>query len=200
MIPGMPSLLKPSLKATAITLLSNALNAVYDYFVQPPKWGIYNPGSSDIAFLCSSIVELDISAESMVSDYPLETGSFTTYNKVRRPEFFAARVTKEGNDGIRNAFLAWLQLQKDSTNVFDVVAPDFIWPNVTLVSYRMSRTSRSGAAMIVADLVFQQVLEMPTPAAQGEITAPENQEQSPTVRVSPVPNPPNITATDLPPL
>lgn len=200
MISGMPSLLRPSLKASAISLLGQAVNMAYDYFVQPPKWGIYFPGTSDVAMHCSSVVEMDITGEAIVSDYYLETGSFATYNKVLRPEFFSVRVTKEGSDSLRNAFIDWLQIAKNSTNVYDVVAPDFTWPNVTLVSYRISRSARSGAAMVVADLVFQQVLEAPAQYSSSKVADPENQEQSPTVRVSPVAAPANITATDLPPL
>ena len=197
---GIPNLLKKAPKAIGITLLGNAVTAVYNYFFQPPKWGIYLAGQSTPAMPVSSVVELDISGESMVSDYPIETGSFTTYNKVQRPEYFGIRVTQDGAQNTRTELLSWLKNNKEATTVFDVVCPEFTWLNVTLVSYRITRTARSGASMVSADLIFQQVREIPAQYSSSQVASPQNQQTSPTVRVSPVPDPPKIQATALPPL
>lgn len=197
---GVPNLLNKAAKALPYTLIGNAISAIYDYFVPAPRWGIYFPGTTDIAMHVSSIVELDIVADTVVSDYILESGSFTTYNKTLRPINFGVRVTRDGMEYLRSDFLGWLERERDALSVFDVVCPEYTWTNATLVGYRITRSAQSGAAMISADLFFREVREKPAEYTNSKINAPENQETTPTVLVSPVPNPPQITATDLPPL
>lgn len=197
---GVPNLLKKAAKALPYTLLGNAVSALYDYFVPAPMWGIYFPGTTNIAMHVSSIVELDVSADAVVSDYPIETGSFNTYNKVIRSQFFGVRVTRDGMEYLRSDFLNWLEVERVALSKFDVVCPEYTWANATLVSYRITRNAGAGASMVSADLIFQQIRETSAEYENSKIEEPENQETTPTVRVSAVPNPTNVQATDLPPL
>jgi len=186
-IPGVPSLLRNAPKAIGITLLGNAASALWNYLFPGPTWGVFNVGTSDPAIVVSSVVEQDISAESRASDFIIQSGSFTNYNKVQTPNIITIRMTKDGNESSRQEFLQWLDFNIAATSLFDVLSPEFRYPNVTLIGYRMSRSARSGAAMIVADCLFQQIREKQVLFTSSTIADPGNQPSSPTVRVYPAP-------------
>lgn len=186
-IPGVPNLLKNAPKAIGITLLGNLVNQVWDFLFPAPTWGVFNVGTTDIAIAVSAIIEQDVSAEARVSDYIIQSGSFTSYNKVRNPDIITIRMTKDGGDVSRQELLAWLDKNTTDTSLFDILSPEWRYPNVTLVAYRLSRSARSGAAMIVADCLFQQVREKPVVFTSTTIPDPENQPETPAVRVYPAP-------------
>lgn len=196
---GVPNLLKGAVKATVATLLSNTLGKLYDFFVVPPKWGIYLPGSSTKAIEVASVVAMDIAGSADVSDYQIEQGSFVSYNKVILPDVFQFRIAQDGQEASRTYFLDWLQRAKNGLDVFDVVCPEFVYPNATLIRYTIRRTAESGASMVTADCVFQQVREKPAKYSSSQTEKPENEESTPVVQVNPVPSS-SIQATDLGPL
>lgn len=196
---GVPNLLKGVARATVATLLSNTLGKLYDFFVVPPKWGIYLPGSSTKAIEVASVVAMDIAGSADVSDYPIEQGSFVSYNKVILPDVFQFRIAQDGQEASRTYFLDWLQRAKNGLDVFDVVCPEFVYPNATLIRYTIRRTAESGASMVTADCVFQQVREKPAKYSSSQTEKPENEESTPVVQVNPVPSS-SIQATDLGPL
>jgi hypothetical protein len=196
---GVPNLLKGAAKAAVATLLSNTLGKLYNFFVVPPKWGIYLPGSSTKAIEVASVVAMDISGSADVSDYQIEQGSFVSYNKVILPDVFQFRIAQDGQEASRTYFLDWLQRAKNDLDVFDVVCPEFVYPNATLIRYTIRRTAESGASMVTADCVFQQVREKPAKYSSSQTEKPENEESTPVVQVNPVPSS-SIQATDLGPL
>lgn len=185
---GIPKLLFPSPRAIALTFLGNTANRFYEFLFPTPNWGVYKKGTTQKAFDVSSVVELDIGGESNVSDYPVEDGSFTTYNKMIMPNMFAIRMTRDGSTELRTAFLNWLESSKNNFDLFDVMCPERTYRNGTLKSYRITRTSASGAAMIVADCIFQEIRQIPAAYTTAGIPNPENQPATPTVRVNPVPD------------
>ena len=196
---GIPKLLKGVARATVATLLSNTLGKLYDFFVVPPKWGIYLPGTSTKAISVSSVLAMDIAGAADVSDYPIEQGSFVSYNKVVLPDVFQFRIAQDGFEANRTSLLDWLQRVKNGLDVFDVVCPEFVYPNATLIRYTIRRTAGNGASMITADCVFQQVREKPAKYSTSNTAKPENKQSTPVVQVTPIPTP-SIQATDLGPL
>lgn len=199
MINGVPNLLKKQARNTAITILGDMVGQAFDFFFPPPKWGIYHPGTNTIAMHVSSVVELDVSAEAVVSTALLEKGDFAAYNKVLQPKYFGLRITRDGAEFLQADMQGWLERELDAPSLYDVVCPTKTWQNVTLISYREVKNARSGAAMMTVDCIFQEVRELPAQYSNSQIADPENKESTPTVRVSPVENR-TVQATDLPPL
>lgn len=198
---GIPNLLKNAKKAIKLTLLGNGLSALKSFLFPGATWGVFEVGSTNTALEVSNVMEVDISAESHVSDYVIQSGSFTSYNKVQMPLITTIRMTKDGSEASRQIMLAWLERNVADTTLFDVLTPEYRYASVTLVGYRMSRSARSGAAMIVADCLFQEVRERPATyvnsnASQpdgastdnGNIERPEDMRMAPTSRVYAVPD------------
>ena len=196
---GVPNLLKGVARATVATLLSNTLGKLYDFFVVPPKWGIYLPGSSTKAIEVASVVAMDIAGSADVSDYPIEQGSFVSYNKVILPDVFQFRIAQDGREANRTKLLDWLQRSKNGLDVFDVVCPEFVYPNATLIRYTIRRTAESGASMVTADCVFQQVRDKPAKYSSSKTEKPENKPATPVVQVNPIVSK-VVKAVDLGPL
>ena len=192
---GMPNLLNNLPKAAGITLLGNLATDLVGLLFPGPNWGVYKVGTSTRAVEVSSVVEQDISAEARTSDYIIQTGSFTTYNKVRLPDVIPIRMTKDGSETSRLQLLDWLNQNLTDTTLFDILSPETRYSNATLVGFRISRSARSGAAMIVADCLFQQVREKPAVFSSSQIAEPENKPASPAARVYAVPDDPRVTGS-----
>lgn len=184
---GVPNLLNGLPRAAGLSLLGAGVSRAMDAIFPAPNWGVFLPGTTDPAFVVSSVTELDVGGESNISDYPIETGSFTSYNKVVMPNVFAIRLARDGSETERAAFLQWLAASAANLDLFDVLCPEATYQNVTLKSYKVSRTSESGAGMIMADCIFQQVRQIPAQYSNSDIPDPNNQPTTPTARVNAVP-------------
>lgn len=196
-IPGVPNLLKNAPKAIGITLLGNLATKLWDYLFPGPTWGVFKVGTTDPAIEVSSVLDFDVAAESRVSDYFIQTGSFTSYNKVRMPDVIPITLVKDGNETSRLQLYYWLDSNVGTTTLFDILSPEWRHHNMTLTAYRMRRTARNGAAMIVADCLFQQVREKAVVFSSSTISDPEDQPATPTTRVNPLAGEPTSAGGDV---
>lgn len=183
-IPGVPNLLKGAGKAFVPTLLGNAAAGLWNYLFPAAQWGIFNPGGATPAVIVSSVVAVGARKEAAVSDFRLETGSFTTYNKVETPRSVPIRITREGNTTERAELLAWAEANVIATTLFDVATPETNYANMTLQSYSIERSAQSGAGLIVLDCLFQQVRQQPALYTGGNVSGAENKPTVPTQRVN----------------
>jgi len=188
---GAPNLLNGIVKRTAITLLGNIISDLWDLLFPGAIWGVFESGTTNRAIELSSVVEVDISADSRVSDYPIQTGSFVSYNKVANPNFITLRVTKDGSETSRLELLQWLEANKADTTLFDILTPESRYSSMTLVSYRLSRSARSGAAMITVDTLWQEVRQIAAQYSTTRIEDDQDQPTTPTARVNPISSAPN---------
>lgn len=124
-----------------------------------------------------SVVSLNQKKGSDISNYRLETGGFATYNKVEKPRQIQVRLTKGGTEEERGFFLSWLETQvkfvsgttnqggvinigRGLNNLFDIYVPEVHYTNMTLIDYTIMRESRSGVSIIIADCIFQEVMQV----------------------------------------
>lgn len=196
---GIPNLLKKAPKAFGIALLGKALGALYDALFPQARWGIYLTGTSTRVQEFTSVLDVEIRSDCNIPDYVIETGSFVSYNKVDLPNLYRVKMTQDGTPEQRAKTLKWLEDKKGSTELFDVVTPEYVWQKVTLVAFNHLRNAKSGAAMLTIECVFQQVREMPAKYPNPKIQKAEYAETSPTVKTYPIENR-TVQATELPPL
>src|SRR6185312_14637124 len=132
-----------------------------------------------------SVLSLEWHGEERISDYPLMDGTFSSFNKVKVPydlrmvmtcqgknyvQELLQSVTQQvdqalGNLGLafgqpmdRPAFLQQLDAMLADTKTYDVVTPDKVYKNVNLVGYNHAKKNDEGATMIIAELLFRDVL------------------------------------------
>lgn len=108
-------------------------------------------------------------AEYQVSDYPIEDGGFAPYNKVRRPSLVAATLTKEGSDLERATWLEAIrqQLQADPIALYNILTPQGIFPNQTLVGLSFQTRNDRGSNLLYLELKFSEVPQIETPSLLG---------------------------------
>lgn len=159
---GLPTLLSGQnfIQNAQATLLSAAEGALFDLISASPTWGVFTPGSTAQAVEVDSVVGSDITRDNPVSDYRIESGSFTTYNKVQRPGVARLTLSKGGTIDERNSFLGWLEGAVNSTSTYDIYWPEGAYQNYTLSAYRVSRAAHHGVTVIYAECVFIKVREI----------------------------------------
>lgn len=140
---------------TAVLLVADAVN-VLGLFAGP-QWGIFNQDGS-IAIHPDSMISLDFRREWKIPNYPIEQGSFESYNKVAMPSVTRVRLSKGGTPTERQAFLLQVSALASSLDLFDVVMPEgTLIQNVNIVSDGINRTATNGVGLISVDLMLEEV-------------------------------------------
>ncbi|MGL4756297.1 MAG: hypothetical protein ACRCXB_28420 [Aeromonadaceae bacterium] len=182
-IPGFPILKSGKIQAPITSLISAAIGSLWSALFPGEKWGIYEAGSETAKVEVDSVVELGLNGSAEASTYKIEAGSFVSYNKVRNPNAFMIRISKEGTAATRAYINEWLATNVEATTTFDIVMPEKRYNGYTLVEYRMLRSSASGAGMIVADLMIQEMRETSALYSNSKIADANNVPPTPTARV-----------------
>lgn len=125
-----------------------------------PKWGIFYADDLTPVLVSDSVVSVDYRNESRISDFPVEAGSFGSFNKVATPYDARVRLSCGSDAASRAAFLQSLELVVASTNLYHVVTPDKTYLSANIVAYDYRREQRAGAGLIVADIVLREVRQI----------------------------------------
>lgn len=148
-----------------------------------------------------SVMQLSVNKGSDLSNYRIETGSFTTFNKVEKPRQIKIRLIKGGKEEERGLFLTWLEkrakgysterqrIKKTAptysfkllqNNTFDIYMPEVHYTNMTLVDYTVSRETTNGAYVVIADCIFQEVREITFQYKNSKTSNAKNASDQPT--------------------
>lgn len=174
--PGVPPVPRGILPAAqSLVILAADAVQVARLFIGP-QWGIFLDGAP--AIVGDSVMAVDFRNEWRLSDYPVERGSFATYDKVKVP--FDVRVTfaVSGQGGLLSQFIpggpGWLNLQNRTATLelveafsaslalFDVVTPEVRHKSCAIAHYDYRREARQGATLIHLDVWLQEVRIAPS--------------------------------------
>jgi hypothetical protein len=153
-----------------------------------PSWGIYQNGQaviqpanqfsglvtsalstlSDIASIIgvpglvpvvASTVSFDFAQDWPISNYPQEQGAFQSYNKVTLPYDIKLRMTCQGDEATRQAFLntCIAIANAPAPTVFDIQTPEIVFTSCSATHISWRRESDHGATLIVVELWFQKI-------------------------------------------
>ena len=156
---------------TTIRLLQADVGTIANMFAGP-QWGIFTTGNQPFA-IPNSFVSVDFRKEFRISDYPVESGGFQSFNKVATPFDVRVRFAISGPNSstfgdignlltgglgtTRTDFLAQVDLACKSLDLFTVVTPDAIYPSVNIVHYDYRRERQNGVGIILVDVWCQEV-------------------------------------------
>lgn len=121
-------------------------------------WGVYNL-SGNLVFDVDTVLDLKQSAKAKASTFPVEKGTFATYNKVIEPWTNKIRLAVGGKARMA-AFMAALQSELSQANLYNVVTPTVTYMNCTLEGYDYSQAAEAGLNLLVVDLSLLQVREV----------------------------------------
>ena len=122
--------------------------------------------------LFRSIIDFDFRKEFRVSDFPIQSGSFASYNKVSRAFEIAVRMTKGGSQDDRTQFLTDIETVVKSLGLYSAVTPEKTYLNANFTRSELSRKSVAGAFFLVVDLFLIEIRQV---SAQYSTTSSNTQ-------------------------
>jgi len=131
------------------------INAVFGNY-----WGIF--GQNGIPLLLSdNVTSVRHQNTSQVSNAPVERGSFASYNKVGDPFTVTVQMSK-GSGGVfaRGAFLGLLDTLANSTDLFLVITPEAVYPNMAITGYDYAREASDGARLLKVNIHLAEVRQV----------------------------------------
>lgn len=129
----------------------------------PAVWAIYGPDGNP-ALEPDNWLHFEPMAEANVADYPMQPDSFQSYNKVQTPQEVRVTVTIGGSDSDRQDFLNDCDALRLSTDLVDIIVPDFSFIGYSLTHVDYSRASDRGITLIAVDLNFKEIRQSATAA------------------------------------
>ncbi|WP_210453544.1 hypothetical protein [Pantoea ananatis] len=149
-----------------------------------PGYGIYLKSGAK-ALYPSSFLGIEYGADASVVSSPIEAGSYTSYNKVKRPPVIRVLFVLEGWSGLsgslpnltnfsltsRADMLGALDAMVSSATTYDIETPDTVYQDYDLVRYNY-RTSDRDVSLLTVEAIFQSVLQ------EAEVTLTSTTAQS----------------------
>ena len=171
-IPNIPKL--PTNIGGALIKFGGAalINAIFGNY-----WGIF--GQNGIPLLLSD----------NVSNAPVERGSFASYNKVGDPFTVTVQMTK-GSGGVfmRGAFLALLDALANSTDLFLVITPEAVYPNMAITGYDYAREASDGARLLKVNIHLAEVRQVTVKYTKTKSEGAQAQQDGGKVQPKPMQN------------
>lgn len=150
-----------------------------------PSWGItYNkvtpeailtgavPGMT--VFSPSGWVSAEPTGDAAIVNSPIERGSYTSYNKVRRPSELRVVFSLEGwsaytgalpnltnfSTESRSGLLDTLEEMKNGTCTYDIETPDRVYQGYDLSHYDYAISAAKGLTLLTVSATFQEVMDI----------------------------------------
>lgn len=128
-------------------------------------WGIVDQNGSAL-LTPDSFVDFEYREERKIPTYPLEEGSFSSYNKVALPFDCRVTVSCSGNGKMsKEAFLAAIEKLLSSLTLCSVVTPNTTYKSCNLIHVDYRREAKQGATLLLAQLWFQEIRIAQQPVA-----------------------------------
>jgi hypothetical protein len=139
----------------------------------PRQWAILDEkGGAALSF--TSFIDLDYKNEGKALEYPIEEGSFASYNKTRNSMELRATVAREGTDADFNDLLSKLEDYQKKAVKLSIATPSDFYEGFTLEGLTYKRTVENNAHMLTVELIFKEVREVRTQVTTGVVTKPRN--------------------------
>lgn len=156
-LPGVPNL--SSYSASTIILMTAD---ILRFFGVPsvPQWGIFRSGIP--VLVADSVVSFEIKQDFSISDYPVEQGSFQSYNKVQLPTDIRVQLACGGDDAKRQAFLYAIDAVINTTDLYDVVTPERVYVGYNFSHRDFRRNAKNGVGLLLVDLWMTEIRQTGT--------------------------------------
>jgi hypothetical protein len=156
-----------------------------------PQWGIFDDAGHRV-IAPDSVVDFELRAEQRIAIFPIEKGSFGSYNKVTMPFEARMKMNRAGTASDRTDFLNACDTALRSFSLYTAVTPEVTYDNASIEHYDYRRTSENGVQLITVEMWLQEVRVAASPTfsntqqPQGQDAAPDGavQPQVPTAQQS----------------
>jgi hypothetical protein len=138
------------------------------------SYGIFgNTNNSPNPSCTDTVISFELVSESKVSNFPVQSNSFASYNKVNIPKEIKIVLAKGGSNSDRQSFLDNIDTAKTqaSTELFQIITPDFTFKNMSLYDYNYRKEQTSGANMLIVECKFIEIRQVIPAYAQTQLTS-----------------------------
>ncbi|MFY1903851.1 hypothetical protein ACOTBZ_29600 [Achromobacter xylosoxidans] len=196
-VPGVPAVLRGLTIPSLGELANLGLGAIAALIFGIPRWGLYDQDGQQV-LLFDTFLGIRFRNGSRISSFPVEQGSFSSFNKVDTPFDAMLRFALSGDTASRGALLNTLETLKGSVDLFSVVTPEIVYPSANVVAYAYERNTRSGPGQLIVDLYVEEVRQT-AEAAFSSTAEPDGagEQNNGQVQTFPVPEPTAIDAAPL---
>lgn len=196
-VPGVPAILRETTIPSLSELANLGLGAIAALIFGIPRWGLYDQDGQQV-LLFDTFLGIRFRNGSRISSFPVEQGSFSSFNKVDTPFDAMLRFALSGDTASRGELLNTLETLKGSVDLFSVVTPEIVYPSANVVAYSYERNSRSGPSQLIVDLYVEEVRQT-AEAAFSSTAEPDGagEQNNGQVQTFPVAEPAAIDAAPL---
>lgn len=195
-VAGVPALPRSSVFPPVAQITISAIQGIiFRSFQVSSQWGIFDKAGKslgdpakftgllgDVAQAVGllgtgalSTNSLDYSKETRVSDFPIEKGSFASYNKVETPANPIVTLCFSGSVDDRRAFLDSIDAAVKSTELYSVVTPEIKYIDYSLERYNYQRRSSRGTTLLLVEITLKEIRQVSASYTQStKIVAPKN--------------------------
>lgn len=203
-LPGVPQLLRSSnFPASPGPVIGTAvaIGRLFQALFAKPQWGIFKqvPPAGDVTVTVGgvsvksarptsrsqlqpvvtpdSFLDFGYRNESEVSDYPVQDGGFTTYNKVANAYETSVRMSKAGSQSDRQKFLKSIDDILATTDLYYILTPEKQYVNVNPYRFELTRRGAQGAfALWEVDLYFREIRSVTAQYTQTAVSTQNAQQ------------------------
>ena len=200
--PGVPALPRSaSFPPAASAVLSAVQGAIWRIFQVQTQWGIFDKNGRAVADpskftglvgvaigalgllgdTTMSTSSVDYSKETRASDFPVELGSFGSFNKVELPAMPLVTLAFCGSKSDRASFLNALDMAVKSTDLYRVVTPEKVYADYTIERYALQRRAERGATLLIVDISLKEIRQVSAQYAKTQINEPKQSTATPPV-------------------
>lgn len=120
------------------------------------EWGLFDD-SGNAVLTVDAVISVEHVKDYRVSNYPIEQGSFASYNKVEEPFAHRIVVAKAGSQSDRVDFYAQLDAIAKGLDLYTIYTPEAHFHNSNVTGWRIPRSAQRGAQMLLAELTVEQI-------------------------------------------
>jgi hypothetical protein len=130
----------------------------------------------------------EFSKETRISDYPIEQGSFASYNKVELPANPIVTLAFSGSESDRTMFLNQIAAACVSTELYSIATPEVVYLNYSLERYNYVRRAERGATLLLVEISLKEIRQVSASysSIQTPINQPQNANATPQTNTGPV--------------
>lgn len=152
-IPGLPAL-AAGVVIDAVALVTTDILSIQGV-ASGPQWGLFLNGEPVV--IADNVLSFDFKQDYRISNFPVEEGSFQTYNKVQVPYDVRLQFSTGGSLAARQGLIDSVDAVIGSTSQFDAVTPEKVFQGINPVHQSIRRTSRNGAGLVIIDVYCEQI-------------------------------------------
>lgn len=188
---GVPAVVRSAVTSQPVNIVLGPLGSTLLSSLQSQQqWGIFdadnNPlgGSTSLSLVESlvsqptiySTVDVAYTRETRSANFPVEEGSFASYNKVQTPASPTVTLALSGTSSDRTAFLNALEVACISTNLYSVVTPEIQYIGYSLDRFTYKRTASKGVTLLVVEIALEEIRQVSAAytTSASSVTNPQN--------------------------